>query len=301
MIRSFLLALLILLGTFQPSSGIDSQAPLKIVVSFSILGNIVSEVGGTAIEVKTLVGPNQDAHIFQPTVNTSLTIANADLVFINGLGFEGWLGRLIESSGYKGPIIICNEGIHPRDLFDEQTAKKIHDPHTWLSITNVLMFVECIEKTLIKALPDKRAYISKRATLYKAKLKALDRQIRTKLSQIPLQKRRVITAHDAFGYCGADYGIEFMAPQGISTESAPSAQGIAKLIHQIKHLGVRAIFVENIANEKLIRSLVEETGIEVQGTLYSDALSEDGQGAETYLKLMTHNFKLLLSAMNKNA
>ncbi len=270
-------------------------APHKIVTSFTILQDFVQKIGGDFVEVSTIVGPNSDAHVFEPTPQTAALLTTADLVVVNGLGFEAWFDRLRETSEYKGPVCVATEGIEPRTL--TQDGHPQHDPHAWLSVPNVKVYIQNIEKALSRLDPAHQDTYQKNAAAYLLKLDDLDTWIREHLAPYPQNARVVITAHDAFFYFAKEYKVKVLAPVGISTQVEPSAWNMAALIQQIKTLGIKTLFIENMTNPKLIHQLADETGASLGETLYSDALSEKNEPAPTYLTLMRRNVTLLGKAM----
>ncbi|WP_331255382.1 metal ABC transporter substrate-binding protein [Candidatus Bealeia paramacronuclearis] len=273
-------------------------APLKVVTSFSILADMTKEVGGEWIDVKPIVGPNQDTHVYEPRPSDLKNVAQADLIIINGLGFEGWIERLTQSSGYQKEVAVATQGLQPHRM--NHDGQEVPDPHAWHSPQNALIYVENISNALQKVIPEHAADIQKRATSYQEKIKVLDQEMKDTFSIIPIEKRKVITAHDGFGYLGQDYDITFLAPLGISTDSEPSAHQLAVLIKQIHHEGIKAIFIENISNPRLLEQMASEAGVSLQGVLYSDALSAPGTEADTYLKMMHHNIGVLKKAFTVN-
>lgn len=287
-----LLAAGLAMASGLPSRAAETPAPLQVVASFSILADITREVAGDAAVVASLVPPNADAHVFEPTPADAQRIKAADLVVINGLRFEGWIDRLVKSSGYKGPVVAATQGIQPR-LVRGSAA----DPHAWQSLAHAQSYVKNIAGALAAARPAQAQAIQARAAAYAARLQALDQQARAQLAAVPEAQRRVITAHDAFAYLGEAYGITFIAPQGWNTSGEASASTVAAAIRQIKARQVRALFVENISDRRLIDRIARETGAKVGGTLYSDALSMPGTEADTYLKLYAHNLRQLLDAL----
>jgi zinc/manganese transport system substrate-binding protein len=269
----------------------QSQATLRVVASFSILADIVQNVGGADVHVVALVGPNADAHVFEPTPAHARRLAAADLVFMQGLGFEGWLERLVRAAGFKGPVVLVTAGVTPRRV------GKAPDPHTWQSLAHVRQGVVNIRDALAKARPARAAEFAQRAALYTQRIDALDAELRQTFGAMPAQQRRVITSHDAFGYFGDAYGIEFLAPQGMSTESQPSAAAVARLVQQVRRQRVRAVFAENISDPRLVERIAREGGAAVGGRLYSDALSAPGTEADTFLKLYAHNARAIAQAL----
>jgi zinc/manganese transport system substrate-binding protein len=268
-----------------------AQDRLDVVASFSILGDFAGNVGGDRVRVTTLVGPNGDVHVYTPAPVDAKKIADAKLVVINGLGLEGWLPRLVQSSGSKAIIVTATNGITPRRLGSDA------DPHAWQSVANAKIYVANIRDALVAADPaDTEAYRAN-AERYLTKLDALDREVREAVAQIPPQRRKVISTHDAFGYFAAAYGIEFIAPQGVSTESEASARDIARIITQIRTAKIPAVFLENISDVRLMRRISTETGARIGGTLYSDSLTGEKGDAPTYIDMVRHNIKALTSAL----
>jgi ABC-type Zn uptake system ZnuABC Zn-binding protein ZnuA len=274
-----------------PTAASASRAPLKVVATFSILADMVREVGGSAVSVSTLVGANADAHVFEPTPSDVRRVAAADLVVANGLRYEGWIERLIAASGYRGKVLIASRGITPRRVPGGA------DPHAWQSLAHAQQYVENIRAALSDAAPGESALIGVRAAAYSARLAGLDAAARSRFGAIPADRRRVITSHDAFGYFGDAYGIAFIAPRGWTTGSEPSAETVAAIIRQARAERASALLVENISDPRLVERIGREAGLNVGGTLYSDALSPPGTLADTYLRMVAHNIDTLVAAM----
>ena len=273
------------------SAPLYAQDRLNIVASFSIPGDFVRNVGGDRVSVITLVGPEGDVHVYAPSPADARKIADAKLLVINGLGLEGWLPRLLQASGSKAPIITATEGIAP--LKSGLDA----DPHAWQSVANAKIYVGNIRDALASVDPADTEVFSGQAQSYLDKLDALDREVREAIAKIPPSRRKVISTHDAFGYFASAYGIEFIAPVGVSTESEASARDIAAIIRQIKNEKIAAVFLENISDPRLIRRIAAETGARVGGTLYSDSLTGEKGDAPTYIDMVRHNIRALTSAL----
>ena len=273
------------------SPALAQSPPLSVVASFSILADFAREVGGSGVEVSTIVGPNGDAHVYEPTPADGRKLARARLVFVNGLGFEGWIDRLIAASKTKAKIVTVSAGVSPR-----QNEEGL-DPHAWQDVANARRYVENIRDALAAADPERAALYRANATAYLAKLDALDREITTALETIPPARRRIVSTHDAFGYFSARYGLEFIAPQGVSTEAEASARDIARIIDAVKREKVAAVFLENIADPRLAQSIAAQTGAKIGGTLYSDALSDAKGPAPNYIEMVRHNVKELTEAL----
>ena len=291
------LALALVLGL---ASGADAADKVKAVASFSILGDMVKEVGGDRIEVTTLVGPDGDAHVFDPTPADAKTLARADIFFVNGLGFEGWMDRLEKSSGFKGKVVVASKGVKPRTMVEEEggKAEEITDPHAWQDLANGKIYVANISEALIAADPEGKAIYEANAAKYLAAIAQEEAVVKEAIGKLPPERRRIITSHDSFGYFGAAYGLEIIAPEGVSTESEASAQDVAKIIRQIKAEKIPAVFIENITDHRLLDQIASETGAKVGGTLYSDALSPRDGPAATYLDMFRHNIGTLTAALS---
>ena len=284
-----------LLGTGAAgAAGAAPTRPLRVVASFSILADLVAQVAGPLAEVTALVGPDADAHVFQPAPADVRRLAQADLVVVNGLGFEGWMTRLISSAGYRGPVLTCTDGLPLRA--PAPTAAPA-DPHAWQDPAHVRHYVARIRDALIAARPAEAGTLRQRAAAFDAELVALDRRIRAEIATLAPEQRRLVTTHDAFAAFAAAYGIEFLAAQGWNTDSEPSAGDVARLIRQIRRQQVRAVFIENVTDARLVERIARETGATVGGTLYSDALSAPSGPAGSYLRLMAHNVATLMAGL----
>ncbi|PAV47241.1 metal ABC transporter substrate-binding protein [Pseudomonas sp. HAR-UPW-AIA-41] len=286
-------ALLALIALLLPLSLPAADKP-QVVTSFSILADLTRAVGGEHIALTNLVGPDEDAHVFEPSPEHARTLLQADLIIANGLGFEPWLERLLASSEARGRRIDASQGVLP--LWLKEDGEKVADPHAWQSLSNAEIYVRNITQALSQLDPAHAdAYAANRDT-YLAKLHALLKQANSRLANLPASQRKVVTSHDAFGYLGQAWQLQFIAPQGLSTHDEPSAAEVAALIRQLRSEGVRAVFVENIRDPRLVRQIADEAGARVGGTLYSDALASAGP-ASTYLGMFQHNLDTLLAAL----
>ncbi len=283
------------LGLLVSPLGAQTPEKMPVVASFSILADLVANVGGNRITVTALVGPDGDAHVFSPSPTDARSVAAARLLVVNGLGLEGWMQRLLEAAGTKAPIIAVTKGIAPQRF--EEDGKVTDDPHAWQNIANAKIYVANIRDGLVAADPDGRAVYEANAAAYLARLDALEVQVRTAIAGIPAKNRKIITSHDAFGYFGTAYGMQFIAPQGVSTESEPSAKDVAKIIRQIKAEKIPAVFMENISDPRLIQRIASETGARIGGKLYSDALSGKDGPAATYVEMMKNNVAAFAAAL----
>ena len=338
----------------------NSTKPIPVVASFSILGDMVKRIGGAHISITTLVGPNGDTHVYQPTPADARAVRKAKLLFVNGLKFEGWIERLVEASGFKGTRIVTTEGIKPipyEDTHDEHHkdehgkeerhkdehhkhdhGKEEHhkdkhhkdkhgheqkhadadrhknhdddkhgdheghdhgafDPHAWLSLKNAVNYVDNITAALAKVDPANAATFYGNRAAYVAEILSLDAEIRKTVAGLPINRRTVVTSHDAFQYFGRDFGLTFLASQGLSTEAEASAKDVARLIRQMREKRITAVFVENITDPRLLKQIANETGAAIGGTLYPGALSDRSGPAATYLDMIRHNATTLVESL----
>jgi zinc/manganese transport system substrate-binding protein len=275
-----------------------AQERVKVVATFSILADLAKNVGGDRIDVEALVGPNGDAHVYAPAPVDAKKVADAKVVLTNGLGFEGWIARLVKASGTKAPIVVASKGVKARKA--EGGHDHDHggsDPHAWQAVANVKTYVTNIRDALIAADPSGKQAYEANANAYLAKLDALDKDIRDAVAKIAPERRRIITTHDAFGYFKDAYGVDFIAPQGVSTESEASAKDVAKIITQIKRQKIPAIFIENVSDPRLLKRISDETGAKIGGTLYSDALTDEKGPAPSYIDMIRYNVETLSAAL----
>jgi zinc/manganese transport system substrate-binding protein len=297
--RRFLLAGAAVLAAGQAKAENTGQSKIKAVVSFSILGDLVRNVGGDRVEVENLVGPNGDVHVYSPTPGDARKLAAANVVFVNGLGLEGWMTRLVVASNAKAPVVVVSKGITPRPMEEEEKFghRIAIDPHAWQSVADAKSYVANIRDGLIAVDPAGKATYGANADAYLVKLDELENEVRVAIASIPADRRKIITTHDAFGYFGAAYGMAFIAPEGVSTEAEPSAKDVARIIIQIKKQKIPAVFLENTSDPRLMDQIAHETGASIGGTLYSDALSEPGGPAATYIEMMRHNIRQFTKAL----
>jgi zinc/manganese transport system substrate-binding protein len=305
--------------------GNASAAKLKVVASFSIIADFAKNVGGDRVEITTLVGPDGDAHVYEARPSDAAAVGGADIVLVNGLQFEGFLNRLVEASGTKAPVVKLAKGgellrnaedEHGHAVEDakesdghdhsaEEASEEGHhrhgefDPHAWQSVHNAEIYVKNIADAFCTADAAGCDTFKANAEAYTAQLQALDTEIKAAVAAIPQAKRTIITSHDAFGYLAHEYGLTFRAPEGVSTESEASAADVAALIKQIRENDASAVFVENISNPRLVEQIASETGIQVGGTLFSDALSGPDGPASTYIEMMNHNVTTISGAISE--
>ncbi|SDP77975.1 zinc/manganese transport system substrate-binding protein [Rhodoferax sp. OV413] len=272
---------------------------IPVTASFSILGDLVRVVGGERVAVTSLVGPDEDAHVFEPKPSDAKTILASKLLVTNGLGFEPWAQKLAKSAGYKGASVVASKGVKGRTLTDEKGRPEA-DPHAWQDPTNVVLYVRNIAAALGQVDPAGASAYQANSEAYVQELQTLDSWAKEQFAAIPAPKRKVITSHDAFGYFAAHYQLQFLAPQGVSTEAEPSAKEVAKLIKQIQREKIKAVFMENMSNPKLLAQLSKDAGVTLGASLYADALSGPGQPGTTYLLMARHNVSQLALGMQNN-
>jgi len=321
MLARFAIAALAVFASFGVAAAQDG-GKVKVVASFSIIADVVRHVGGERVAVTSLVAPNADAHVFSPAPADARIVGEADLIVVNGLGFEGWLDRLVKASGSKAPVVIATRGIkaikteedhghghkhghghqHGHKHGHKKSSKHDHDhgpsdPHAWQSVRNVMVYATNVRDALIAADPDGKDAYEANARAYLGDLEALDREVRDAIAKIPEDARRVVTNHDAFAYFAAEYGLQFMAVHGLASEAQASAKDVARIIAQVRKHKIRAVFLENISDERQVRRIAKETGARIGGTLYSDALTGRDGPAPTYIDMIRHNLRTLQSAL----
>jgi zinc/manganese transport system substrate-binding protein len=300
--RNFI-TLMITTAVLIPAPAFAQASKVPVVATFSILGDFVREVGGDRVDLSVLVGPGSDAHVYAPAPGDAKKLAAAQLIVQNGLGFEGWIGRLIKASNTKARVVVATRGVkaikaahgHGHDHGHHHHGE--NDPHAWQNVANAIVYVNNIRDGLIAVDPAGKDSYAANASAYVAKLEALDKEVRAAIARIPQANRKVITNHEAFAYMGSAYGLRFIAPQGISTDAAPTAQAVARIIRQIRQEKIPAVFVENVADTRLAERIAKESGAKLGGTLFSDQLSPPGGPAGTYIDMVRHNIRELTAAL----
>lgn len=321
--RHFLrLAPALLLPAIVPGAGRAqgrADGPLRVVASFSILGDMTRQIAGDRVALRTVAGPNVDAHTFQPRPSDAEALRGAALVVRNGLGFDSWFDRMLRSANWRGTTVTATEGITPLRMAAHAHGhghghshggagqqqggqpRTVPDPHAWQDLRLGIRYVRTIGAALAAADAANAAAYAEAVEAYAARLAALDDWVRAEIATVPEARRKVVTSHDAFGYFGAAYGIRFLAPQGVSTEPEPSAAEVGRLIRQIRNEGITAVFMENMGNPATLQRLAQEAGVRVRGRLYADALSAPDGSAATYEAMFRHNVGLLVPAMRGEA
>ncbi len=278
----------VLAAIAAPTASPAQTGKIEVVASFSILADLVRQVGGDRVSVRSIVPANTDAHVYEPKPADIAAVGRAKLVVINGLGFEAWADRIVRATNYSGERLVASRGIRALSV------KGQTDPHAWQDVANVKTYIANIRDALSKVDPAGAASYVSRAASYSAQLDRLDAEIKGSFAHIPQANRKVVTSHDAFHYFGDAYDVVFLAPQGVSTEAQASAKDVAALIRQIKDENIRAVFVENMTNGRVVQQIARETGVKVGGTLYADAL---GGTASSYIGMMRHNARTIAGAL----
>jgi len=276
-------------------SPLSMAKTVNAVASFTVLADIVKQVGGEHVNVKSLVGPNGDPHTFEPTPQDSQALAKADIVFVSGLGLEGWMDRLVSASGYKGEPVVASRGVSTRSM--EEEGKTVTDPHAWNSMYNGVIYATNVMNALIKADPQDADAIRRSGENYIQKLQALDSWAKTSFATVPAAKRKVLTSHDAFGYFGQRYGVTFLAPVGFSTEAEASASEVGSLIKQLQAEHIHTYFIENQTDPRLVKQIASATKAQPGGELYPEALSQPSGPASTYVAAFRHNVDAMIRSM----
>jgi zinc/manganese transport system substrate-binding protein len=291
---------------FAVSLPASAQTPMKAVATFSILGDLLAEVAGDKIELSVVVGPDIDAHAYQPRPTDARALAEAKVLVSNGLGFEGWIDRLAKAAPFKGKAIVATAGVATLKAGAGHGHSHGHshghgpDPHCWQDVQRARTYVANIAKGLAEADPANAAYYRERAQAFDRRLVDLDAWVKAEIAKVPADKRRAITGHDSFRYFSSAYGVKFQSPRGYNTSSEPSARDVATLIREVREQRIKALFVENMTNPGLIDQIARESGAVVGPRLYTDALSGPDGPAPTYEKMMRHNVTALVAGMLKN-
>jgi zinc/manganese transport system substrate-binding protein len=280
-----------LLGLFFMGFGLTSAHAdkIKAIATISIIGDVLKNVARDSVNLIVLVGANGDAHEYEPIPADSVNIAKADIIFENGLHLEHWLDKLYTASGSKAKRIVVSQGVTPR-IFENNPQET--DPHAWQDVTNVIIYTQNVRDALIAIDPANKDKYFANAKDYIEKLQSLDSWVKAELALIPVEKRKLVTNHDALGYFANRYGFKIIGAviPSATTEAADlSAQQTIQLLEIIKSNGVHAIFSENMANPNLVETLSKEAGVQVGPDLYTDTLDPVGSQGDTYLKMIRYN------------
>lgn len=290
-------------GSLLALTGAHAAGEVKAVATFSILGDLVQEIAGDRVQLKVLVGPGGDGHVFQPSPTHARDVSQAAILFSNGLGFEPWVKRLLEASKFQGTHVIASNGVQPlKSAHEGHSHHHGHDhgdvdPHAWQRVSNVKLYAKNITNALCTLDAVGCAQYRKNELSYQAQLDRLDSTIRASWATVPPEQRKIITSHDAFAYYAKEYQVNFRAAQGINTAAEATPKGIAQLVRQIQKENIKALFVESISDPRLIEQIGRETGVNPAGELFSDSLSAKGGPATSYIKLMDYNTGSLVKAV----
>jgi zinc/manganese transport system substrate-binding protein len=293
--KIFPLLLISALIMFSTATGQNTH--LQIVTSFSLLEDLVKNVGTDRVQVRSFVPRNGDPHSFEPGTQDVRTLSQAKLVFINGLGLEAWFEKLLSNAASKTSVITLTDSLKPRQFLED--GQRINDPHMWWDLTRTQTYVTRISKALETVDPaGKNVYVSN-AKKYNAELTKLDAWAKLEIAKIPVGKRKLVTNHDALGYFAARYGFVIIGEviPSLGTEQAPSAKDLATLSRTMKREGIKAIFTENIINPKLAQTLADESGAKVAPALYTDSLGLPGSNGDTFIKAFRYNVTTILNAL----
>ena len=293
--RILLFAATVMLWIF--STGTGQNAPLQVATSFSVLEDLVRNVGADRVQVRSFVPRNGDAHSFEPGTQDVKTLSQSKVVFINGLGLEAWFEKLLSNAASNASVITLSDGLEPRQL--QEDGQIIDDPHMWWDLTRTQAYVARIAQALEKADPAGKTVYASNAKKYNAELTRLDAWAKLEVATIPVARRKLVTNHDSLGYFAARYGLRIIGQviPSLGTEQAPSAKELANLSRTIKREGIHAIFVENTLNSKLAQTLASETGASIAPPLYTDSLGTPGSSGETFIKAFRYNVTTIVKAL----
>jgi zinc/manganese transport system substrate-binding protein len=300
--RLLLAALLVAAFPAAAQTPVSTSAKPRVVATFSILGNLVAEIAGDRVDLAILVGPDTDAHTYQPKPTDARTVAEAQALVSNGLGFEGWMDRLAKAAPFTGRAIVATRGVPTLEAAADGGHRHAHDidPHCWQDVSRARRYVANIADGLAAADAENAVYYRERARAYDQRLTELDAWIRAEIAKVPPAQRKAIVGHDSFRYFGQAYGVQFEAARAYTTDSEPSARDIAQLIRLVREQKIKALFIENMTNPSLVDQIAREAGRVVGPRLYSDALSARGGPAATYEAMMRHNVAALVAGMLRN-
>lgn len=295
-----ILTFIALLTAFLLPFSAQAADKLTIVTTTSQVADLVENVGGEHVQVSNLMGTGVDPHLYRPTRSDTVQLRNADLVFYNGLHLEGQMIELMDTLA-KEKTVVSIAGSLPHDLLimDEEQA---HDPHVWMNVRAWIHGTDAVARALAEAVPAKKDIFAANARRYKGKLEALHAHIQETVATIPEEKRVLITAHDAFGYFGATYGVEVIGIQGLSTESEAGLKRMEEIADLLAERQIPAVFAETSVTDRNINALIEGTqarghNVTLGGSLFSDAMGPEGTYEGTYIGMMEHNLKTVTKAL----
>lgn len=280
----------------QQTMAEEQRPPIKVVASFTILADMVRQIGGDMVEVNTILGVGDDVHRFEPAIDDTIKLKNAEIIAINGLSFEGWMHKLIKASKTKARLLVASAGINP--IWVRNGKEQIPDPHAWMSAQNAQRYTRNIAGALVRARPEWKEEIVRNATRYKIELEAIDQKARLTLALLPSKKRKLVLNHDAFSYLARDYRIKTKALTGLNSHDEASAKDMKQLIKFIKDENIKTVFADNLSNTSTLRVLAKEANVKIGPALYAGSLTSDSGEAPTYLEMMKLNIKRIIQSMS---
>jgi zinc/manganese transport system substrate-binding protein len=278
--------------------------PPKVVATFSVLGDMIARIAGDKVALTTIVGGDGDCENYTPSAADARAAAQAQLFVMNDLNpiFEPWAESLLRNAGFRGTKLIASQGV--TTILDDRPRATVAGPqidqHAWHDPANALVYVANIREALASLDPANAGFYRTQAATLARDIRAVDAWAKREFAALPKAKRRVITSHDGFEYFARAYDIEMIPARGLTNETDPSAEEVARLIQQIRTARIRAVFIENMNDPRLIQRVAREAGAEIGGELYSDALGKPGSDADTYVRMIRHNVTTLKAAMLKN-
>lgn len=273
---------------------LNAQDKIKIISSASMFTDMAKNIMTDDFEISTIVPVGGDPHKYNARPSDANKVSKADIVLVNGLTFEGWITELIENSGTKAKIVTLTEGITPISSLDYANSS---DPHAWMDVSMSLTYIKNIKNALSEIKPEASDRINANYEKYSAQLKALDEEIKTKISSIPEAKRILITSHDAFQYYGARYGVRLEAIMGISTEAEAQTSDITRVSRVIKESKVPSVFVESTINPKMLKQIAKDNKVGIGGELFADSLDDPEKPAGTYVGMLRYNTNTIVDGL----
>ena len=286
----------------EATRGDITERPINIVTTTSIIADSVENVGGERVDVTSLMGPGIDPHLYKASEGDVSRMANADIIFYNGLGLEAQMGEVFQQMRGQIITVAVAEGIDEASLLEDEEYEGAPDPHIWFDVTMWTHAVERVRDTLIEIDPGSQEYYETNTESYLAQLADLHDYILTQAARVPEDQRVLITAHDAFQYFGAAYGFEVRGLQGLSTETEAGTADIREMAEFIVERDIRAIFIETSVPDRSIQAvqaaaIARNHQVEIGGELYSDALGSPGTEAGTYIGMLEYNINTIVSAL----
>ena len=278
------------------SANIFAQEKKNLLATASMFKDMAEAIVGDRLNVETIVPIGSDPHLHEPTPRDARLVVNADLIFMNGLTFEGWLNELVENSGTKAKTILITKGVN---AIASEDYKNSFDPHAWMDAKNGLVYIKNIYDAVIQLAPEYKDEFTFNYNAYKKDLEDLDSYIKKEIEKIPTKQRVLITSHDAFQYYGRAYGIQLESIIGVSTEAQAQTSDIIRLNKIIRESEVPAVFIESTINPKLLEQLADDNDIEIGGKLFADSLNDKGKNGDTYIDMLKYNTDVIVAALSQ--